>query len=140
MKKGKEPVSKKYTDLDSPANQPSLLTLDDTVKKILDTAGLGYKFISDVAFRRNYGFNKENWKPHKFSTDVRGCDHEGFLRRGDLVLASQPIEDVIIKRERIKRKTEAYKFYNKEKANELRQIARDSGLDMKVHEGYEENE
>lgn len=140
MKKGKEPVKAKFDDMDSPANHPSLLTLDDSIKKILDTAGLGYKFISDVNYRRNYGFNKENWKPHQFDKNVKGTDHEGFLRRGDLILASQPASDVAAKKARLRRKTDAYKHYNKEKANELRQLARDSGLDMKVHEGYEENE
>lgn len=140
MKKGKEPVSRKYEDIDSPSNQPSLLHITDTVKKVLDSKDLACKWISDITYRRNYGFNKEGWKPHKFSENVEGMDPEGFLRRGDLILASQPTENVAEKKARIRRKTQAYEGFNKEKANELRRLAKDSGLDMQIHEGYEDNE
>lgn len=141
MKKGKEPASKKFEEVNlSPSHTPNLLTIEDSIKKHLDVEGLGYKFINDTTLRRNYGFNKEGWKPHKFPETIRGTDPEGYLRRGDLVLASQPIGDVDMKRAIIKKRTEAYKHFNKEKANELRQLSRDGGLDMEVHEGYDENE
>ncbi len=140
MKKGKEKISKKFAEMDSPSNDPSLLSLDGSVQKSLSSKGLSYRWISDITYRRNYGFNKENWKPHKFEDSVSGVDHEGYLRRGDLILATQDSEQVKLKKERIQRKTEAYKSHNREKANELRRLAQDSGIEMQVHEGYEENE
>lgn len=140
MKKGKEPIKNKFTDIDSPAFESSLLTISDSIKKELEVKGLGYKFINATLLKRNDNFNKENWRPHKFSSNIEGVNNEGYLRRGDLVLASKPTEEVDSQKRKIRRKTQANQQFNKEQAAELKRMARESGLEAKVYEGYEDNE
>jgi hypothetical protein len=67
-------------------------------------------------------------------------DAAGLIRRGDLILAVRPIEHNKAHNDAIRAKNKRLAGHNKAKAQELRDFAREAGVNSKVLEGYEDNE
>lgn len=71
------------------------MIIDPAIKAEIVKRGLKYKWINANRLASNNGFDKKGWKPYKLNTSGKSTvygqsDAEGYLRRGDLVLAVMP--------------------------------------------------
>lgn len=128
------------------------LGLDPEIKKGLDAKGLSYRWISAPKLQEFNGHHARGWRPVKLKECgtlpsnpqewMFGSDPEGYIRRGDCILAVRPKElnekhKAYLKQEADER-TRAVS--NKAHADELRHLAKEAGVEIKLHEGFEENE
>lgn len=150
MKNGKDPVSKK-----AEANRrispdeiyADKFKIDEALKAELAENGLACRFINFKQYRENYGIHKSGWVAYKRKSkdptpagDLFGSDPDGYVRRGDMILAVKKQEDADKQKKFLQqRSTTLQGNYNKEKAEELRKLMRDSGVQAQIHEGYDEN-
>lgn len=121
----------------------SMLEVPEGIKTELDAKGLVPRWINATELSRQFGFNKSGWKPYKPDTKVSltgdySGDPEGYLRRGDLILAVKSKTEHAIHKKKLQYKADLYKGYNTQKAQELRSFMRDAGIKTKVVEGYDE--
>lgn len=123
--------------------------VDAGVKRDIEKQGMVCRWINAKKLQENYGFDRRQWKPYKKATDsiassnsFGGTDSEGFVRRGDLILAVRPkaLQDKYS--EQISNKNKSLqKVHQKQAAAEIKQKLQESGTrGIKVLEGYDENE
>lgn len=149
LKNGKMPLSQKtQVSSDMSEDDFNLLALDQELKDELAAKGFAYRFINAKQYVEKQGFHRSGWKVYKrdisnrskgaFDFDL-GTDPEGYVRRGDLILAVKPTEMQARHREKLAAKTARYspERYNKEAAQQLRDRARESSVQMKVSDTYE---
>lgn len=154
IRQGKRPVSQKR-QRPAPINPNDIfrdpIGLDDELKATIVSKGYAYRFINYKQFVDMGGTNTHYWTPVKRSKlkewgydmidgneFTSGSDVDGYIRRGDLVLAVRP--------KAIQEKHKAYLAQENARvadlqgahADELREIVRDSG--GRIHEGYEDEE
>jgi len=122
------------------------LSLSADLKQELRDQGLDWRFINISTFRSSGNRHKNLWRPYnvkgKSPIDAfAGIDPEGVLTRGDLVLAVRPKHVTAAYRKKVDQKNKANAGFNKAKAAEMKQLARDAGVadQVKIHEGYEDN-
>lgn len=149
MAKQEKPVAKKPTKSIYNPNElyASALEIPSDLQAELDEQGLVARWINAGEFQRQAGFHRSRWVPYKSQSKVKAGatslfngDPEGFIRRGDLILAVKSQEEADLHKARLSAKANNYKDFNKTKARELREMARSQGVDMKVFEGYEAND
>lgn len=141
----KKTITKKAVDLSNEDKEPSFFDIPKAIKAELEAKGLVGRWINAKKYQDNYGFHKSGWKAHKTSPNARlagsldfgdGIDAEGFIRRGDLVLATKSAEQQARHKATIDKKTAALSNFTKSAAEEVRKTLGDKGT---VIEGYEEN-
>lgn len=151
-KDGKESVTKKQSTANSGRISPDEIyadkfKLDEALINELDEAGLACRFINFKQYRDNYGVHKSGWVAYKRKSkdpspagELFGNDPDGYVRRGDMILAVKTKEATERHKQFLKqRSTTLQANYNKEKAQELRKLMRDSGVKAEIHEGFDEN-
>lgn len=133
-------------DWDYSVSERNMLSLPQELKEELMSQDLDWRFISALQFREKGNIHHNQWRPYNVTQKapyarMQGVTAEGVLQRGDLILAVRPKKLSQVYRARLEEKNNAYKGYNKEKAEELRSLARESGIDKatKIHEGYSDN-
>ncbi len=139
----KKPKSKVSSDLMGDRESPSQFKLSIELKKELSAKGLSWRFINIKRHREAHGYSRGGWLPYqtekkesKGSLDfTTGVDPEGYIRRGDQVLAVRTKEQAAEHKRIIDRKNLAQASYNKQAASELRKLTQ-----TKVFEGYDENQ
>jgi hypothetical protein len=147
---GKKPASQKP----APSKQP--LSLDDIfgnpmgvqpeVVAYVESKGLAYRWVNASNLAKNGGYHDKGWRPLKRSecatmvTDsIFGQSPDDYFRRGDAVLAVRAKEVHEKHRAYLRQQAQRGKDIQRQQAQELRKYAKSSGLDMKVHEGYEDD-
>jgi hypothetical protein len=118
------------------------LSLPDTIKNELNDAGLDWRFINAAQFRNEGNVHRSHWKPYKFLSSPDLANAEGYLTRGDLILATRPKDVSKAHRKFLNERNKLQKNQNKADAQKMRQALRDNGMDGKarVFEGYEDND
>jgi hypothetical protein len=128
------------------------LAIDPALKKEIETKGLVCRWINGIKYKANFGYDARRWQPYKRELSGKTgaaennfgyADPEGFVRRGDMILAVRPAAIHNAYKERIASKNKVLSAsQQKEAADQLRQHARDHGMGgaLKVHEGYDEND
>jgi len=149
--KGRMPIAARQTEI---AEMNELRASGDIFQVSLELQaelkekGLAYRFINRKKYIEEHGFHKGGWVAFKRDLKAKptdsldfssGTDAEGYVRRGDQVLAVKPIAEHEKFKRILKRKKQLYLGQNKLKAEELREMARAAGADMTVEEGYEED-
>lgn len=135
---------KKADPLFNPADlYQSPLEVPEGLKKEIDGKGLAFRWINATEFQRQYGFHRSGWKPYKPDVKVSGMselggDAEGFVRRGDLILATKTKAENEKHKLGLKMKADRALGYNKIKAEELRKDMLAAGIASTVVEGYED--
>lgn len=96
------------------------------------------------------GYHPKGWVVYRRSFDQSatiksddmkwGNDPDGVVRRGSLILAYKTKEKADEHRGFLKQRANLHSQNQKSQADELRAMAREGGLETKIHEGYEENE
>lgn len=118
------------------------LSLPESLKTVLNEAGLDWRFINAAQFRVEGNVHRSHWKPHKFDvTDLTSAD--GYVTRGDLILATRLKAVSAAHRKFLKERNNLQKNQNKLDAQKMRQSLKDSGIDSsaaRVYEGYDDND
>ena len=136
---------KKPVDLSREDKDPSFFDIPPAIKKELDEKGLEGRWINSIRYQRDYGYHKSGWRAYKSDRKLNpgsfdfgeGVDSEGFIRRGDLILAVKNKEAQAKHRAKIESKTKRLNQFTKQAATELREKTKGLG---QVFEGYEEND
>lgn len=149
--KGRAHISQKSSsfnidEMNELREQTEGFQLDPALKKELEDKGLAYRWINSSTYQKNFGHHRSGWRVYKRdepgkkggSLDfAQGTDPEGYVRRGDMVLATKPVADQEKHRRSIARKSQIFQGINQQKADELRAMARESGTDMSILDGYD---
>jgi hypothetical protein len=121
------------SDLDIPA----------PVKAEMDSKGFKARWINFKQFKENGNQHRRKWLPFKPSPEVASqvsTDVEGYVRKGDLLLAFKTKEEHTKHKLSLKYFSDLYSGKENKIAEELRQLSGQRGLKVRVHEGYEANE
>lgn len=142
-KPGKEPIAnKKYESLyETSSTDRNRLALSPKQKAYLKANGIEARFIQKKQYLDANNFHRTGWKIIA-DPEMPGCNSEGLIEVGDLVLAVKSKEAQAVHRMDLKRKTDRYtdpKRITKQAAAELRESAKAASLNAQIHEGYEEN-
>lgn len=152
MRQGRKPISeKRQSVLEEPEDIfGNMLKLEPALKAELEAKGLEGRFIDYKKLIEFGGFHKHGWTPYKrennaFESGIEfktGSDPDGLVRRGTCILAVKPKEKVEQHRKYLAARAQRYNslVYNKQKADEVRQFAKDNRIETEVTTGYEENE
>jgi hypothetical protein len=126
------------------------LAIDPELKREIASQGLVCRWINGAKHAANYGFDARMWTPYKRKSEGKSSaygytDSEGFVRRGDLILAVQSTAVFNKRKEIVERRNLANKaaIGSKEAARAIRQKLKESGLSskqVKVLEGDESEE
>lgn len=152
MKNGKKPLSSKPKPMLQESDIfGSPFTVDADLKaeisaKDLECRWVDYKLLAEMG-----GYHRRGWRAYKRDKKedtatlsnqefLLGSSPDGLIRRGTMVLAVRPVS-VGDKHRQLNRNNAAiYQNHTKSEANDLRKIAREAGVDTKIHEGYEDPE
>ena len=134
------PINPAFDDSDA-------FAIDPVLKAELDGKGLAHRWINAKTYKDNYGYDRRRWVPYKRESKAPSgyesygyADPEGFIRRGDLILAAQPQAFADNRKAKIIARTASQANQNKQAAAELAETLKNSGHRAKVYEGYDENE
>lgn len=153
-RQGRRPVSQRATKpvLNYDQIFGNSLSLDADIQAEIDRKGLVARFVDAKKLQEFGGYHPKGWVPYKRekkSSDTIGTeefkfgnDPSGIIRRGSLILAVKTKEDVAKHRMFLDQRAELQTTQHSqgEKAQELRQFAKEKGLDANILEGVEENE
>lgn len=148
-KGGRVPVSEKDESLGFSFAEfdQSILNLDPEIKSELDKKGLAYRWINATHYKASGNFHKNGWRVYRYegASDQRGSldfaygvSPEGYIIRGDLVLAVKPKEQAERYKQYLAHRATLQSGKSKDVADTFKKMARESGA--AVLEGYEENE
>lgn len=145
MKNGKETKNKEV-----PNREPSFdgfsdeffqnqLSLRKDIKEHLNDKGLDWRFINSAQFRTKGNTHRSHWKPHQFQGVDFGQNVDGYLTRGDLILATREKKITAKHKEFLKGRNERLQAFNRTRAQELKKTIREAGIEGGVTEGYDDN-
>lgn len=114
----------------------SAFEIPDEVMNEIKKEGLAYRWINATEFKKSFGFHKNRWMPFKskhmasLSGSLFGGDPEGYVRRGDLILAVKPKELQDRHRAHIQAKNEAQApgLITQKRNETMRELAREHGV------------
>jgi hypothetical protein len=156
IKNGRKPIAAKAAAKPSRMNLDDIfgntLGIDPEMQKIIEAKGFAIRFISASKLESNAGYHNRHWRPlptsklkewgydtlNTLDSFSFGSDPNGFIRRGDLVLAVRPKDLHEKHRAYLKQEAARGRGLQKKHAEELKSLVRDAGLDMKIHEGFED--
>jgi hypothetical protein len=154
IKGGKRPISQRTSAsfVNSDDIFQNTLALDPQLLSVLESKGLSHRFINFKQFIDMGGTHKAHWSPIKRSrlkemgydnidvgSFIAGGDADGYIRRGDLVLAVRPKELNDKHQAYLRQEAGRGKHIQTQHAEELKDFSRRSGLNAKVFEGYDED-
>lgn len=141
-KKSNDPEIANWDYIEFERNQ---LQLSEALKKEIADQNLDWRFIRASGYSK-LGYHKGNWKPYYVTgkhpiESFKGIHPEGILTRGDLILAVRPKSISGKHRAKLQEKNSRLAGYNKQAADNLRQLAKENRVsgDVIVHEGYDDN-
>ena len=123
--------------------------LSDDLKKELDDKGFVGRFVNIEFMKRNGGYHPRGWRPYKRETledseytSLFGRDQDGYVRRGESILAVKTKEEVERHKAYLAHQAQlcSHKNYMKKSKQEMKDRIRSQGLQdhVKVLDGYEE--
>lgn len=124
------------------------LKIDDELIEEMTKKGFEWRFINALDFQKK-GFNKSQWTPYKrdkteptsSQSKIFGSDPDGFIKRGDLILAVKSSEKAQAHRAFLdQRSQQLSKAVGSYGADELKKAFRDAGVNAKVLTGYDDEE
>lgn len=125
----------------------SILALPDALKNYLTKLDMDWRFLNAQEFRNRGNVHRGHWQPFKAPKEASaegmyGCNAEGLVQRGDLILGVRPKAITAKHKEHLADLRRPYSNFNKTEAQKMRRIAQESGLgnDVKVDEGYGNDE
>lgn len=151
IQNGKKPLSSKPRQ-QSPASLEDIfgntLSVDSEMAESLGKKGLEYRWISMKKYADMGNSHERAWRPVKRSecgmidqsSIINGSDPDGYIRRGDLVLAVRSKDLGDKHRAFLKVQADRQKNVQRDHANELKDFVKKSGINAKISEGYDDEE
>jgi hypothetical protein len=156
IQNGKRPLSQKAQQKSAALNMDDIfgnpIAVEPEMAKAIESNGYTYRWVNATKLASAGGYHHRGWKALPTSELKKwgygkmdsfsftfGQDPDGFVRRGDLVLAVRPKEKTDIHRAYLKQEADRASNVQKKQADELKQMFKDAGVDGKVHEGYEDD-
>jgi hypothetical protein len=152
MSKNKPSLKEKEELTGKTMAQQEMQTFDDhlyinpAIIAEIKAKGLVHRWINAHKLQQMHGFDSRAWTPYKLenpnnNNNIFGKDAEGYLRRGDLILAVQTQQIFDQRKARVDMRRQALNnaVHNKEAAQQLKKSMRDAGIKSKVYEGFDEN-
>ena len=141
--KGVKKESFKFEDQTYEDFHDNQLHVPKAIKDECSAKGLDIRWINLNEYVRRGYIHKHHWQAYKPDTktgDLKyGTDVNGFIRRGDAVLAVRRKEVSTQYKAHVEQRQKMYNNYEKAAAEGLRQQLRQAGINTKVSEGYEGN-
>ena len=120
------------------------LAVPPAILQEIKDKNLAHRWVNAAKLAANYGFDSRQWTPYKPEKTpggmFSGVDSEGYIRRGDLILAVQSQQLNAKRRAIIDAKNARNKGHNKQAAEMLKEAFKKSGVKAKISEGFDENE
>lgn len=124
------------------------LALTPELKKELKEQGLEGRWVNYKKLLDNQGYHEKGWVAYKrkksdtidVGTFLGGTDPDGYIRRGDSILAVKTVGNAERHREFLKARAERQRGHAKEKADELRSMARSAGMNTTIDDRLDEND
>lgn len=122
----------------------STFKVPEQVAAEIKEAGLVSRWINATEFKKAFGFHKNRWQPFQskymksLANGIFGGDPEGYVRRGDLILAVKSKELQDKHRAFVKDRTEALAGKAKQHKAKLREIAREHGVKTNIDDDYDD--
>jgi protein tyrosine phosphatase len=143
MKKGRESIkNKRYEVLkEIPYQSRNRLELNEKQKDYINANDLEVRFIYKKDYIKNNNFHRTGWKVIA-DPEFPGANAEGVVEVGDLVLAVKTKESQAYHRKELQRRSDVMgnvKGIQKKAREELESRAKDAKLNVRIHEGYEED-
>lgn len=140
-KQNKEKLSNAYSEFDI----EDALAIDPAVVSEIKRQGKVHRWINAKTLKDNYGYDARRWVPFKYEgkmTEAFGfTDSEGFIRRGDLVLAVRDLAVAAAHKAKLDRKNKTLAAaQDRVAADELRKKMREAKIDSLVVDGFDEDE
>lgn len=118
------------------------------VQKELASKGLEGRWVSYKQMIDNRGYHEKGWVVYKQEksdtmdpgTFLGGADPDGYIRRGDAILAVRTVAKSDQHREWLKQRANRLKGHHQTAAEELRATARGAGLNSNVDDRFDEDE
>ena len=121
-----------------------MTSIDPALQAELESKNLEYRWVNAKKLQENYGFDPRQWTPYRSETVGKNPfsqrDSEGYIRRGDLILAVQSKEIANKRRNVVKMKNDRNKQHLRQSASELKETFRRAGVRADISEGYDENQ
>lgn len=145
IKNGKKPLSAKATYVSSVTGDSEFgnpLALSPEILKELEDQHLVGRWVNAKQLYEMQGYHKNGWRPYKRKADgtlgtqefSTGKDPEGIIRRGDCILAVKTESEVATHRGKLQAKADRYKNFKKQKAQEMREFAKEHGIKTRIDE------
>lgn len=148
IQNGKKPLSAKAQARPSGFNMDDIfgnrLGVNPELATELDKKGLSYRWVNAVKLSAYGGYHERGWRPIKRAecatmndthSFMIGNDPEGYIRRGDCVLAVRPKEINQKHKQYLAEQARVHKATSRQQAEQLKQFAKETNLDMSVVEG-----
>ncbi len=144
-KKGTVPLSEKSEVKYEFGSSASTLDIDPSLKAELKKEGLTYRWINKKQYEASGNTHRSYWQAYKRqnsegkeATEFKfGTSPEGYIVRGDMVLAVRSLEVKAAHRKHLDSKNAALMGIQKQKARELKEMV---GNMASVDDGYDESE
>lgn len=148
----KKPISARTKP--TPVNMDDIfgnpLGLDPELVAAIQAKGFAHRFINAKKLIEMGGYHAKGWRPYKPSTEERaklesqsllfGSDPDGYIRRGDCILAVRSKELNDKHKAYLKQEVARTQNVAKNAASQIKDFIRSNGLDMRVQEGAEVHE
>lgn len=124
------------------------LALSREIKKELKTKGFEGRWVSYKKLVEDGGFHQQGWVAYKreksdtmdTSTFLNGTDPDGYIRRGDAILAVKTVAAAERHRASLRARAERQQAHSQVKADELRSMARNAGMNSLIDDRPDEDE
>lgn len=150
-KDGRVPLEQKNSGIEYEfgSKARSMMDIPEDCKAELNSAGLEGRWIDVVELKKNHGWHKREWVPHKFSclgksaTNPFGAtegQYDGYLIRKQLVLAAKPKEKADARRAYTQARAKAQANPGKHTIEEFKTFIKENSKSTKVLEWDEDDE
>lgn len=147
IKNGKKPISSRSSSRIA-RNQiyGSPMDLPEALIEELESQGLEYRFLAPHKINKFTGKHKSGWEAYKVKDYDKiasegfkfGADPDGLIRCEELVLGVKPKEKAELHRDYLAQRSAEQAKVSKQKAQELKRMARAENLNIKVIDTYED--
>lgn len=127
----------------------SMLDIPESCQKELDAAGLEGRWIDVVELKKNHGWHKREWAPHKFTClgkseanpfGASDGQYDGYLIRKQLVLAAKKKELAQARRNYVQMRAKMQSNPGKTSIDEFKKYIRENDQTAKVLEGHDDGD
>jgi len=127
------------------------MSISDAIKKDITSQGKDFRWINYHKYLKDGAIHQNGWVAYQMPEAIRksdtslsliGSNPDGIIRRGDCILAVRPKEFGVQHRQWLQQLNDNQSGSKRAKAaaEELRNKAKESNVDVAINEGYDDEE